>query len=135
MSVLDRTFADMKILKPIYAALGLLGIHILKPYSYLILDKKTNCSTWIKPFPSLYSEFTSVFASTKLSLEQCFNFFPQEIFKKSLPDKVILDELMNCCKQYSHKVEQILQLSLKKFTYGFAYQKGAIFGFGEKAEA
>ena len=31
MSILDRTFADMEILKPIYAALGLLGIHILKP--------------------------------------------------------------------------------------------------------
>ena len=32
MSILDRTFVHMEILKPIYVALGLLGINILKPY-------------------------------------------------------------------------------------------------------
>ena len=32
MSILDRTFVDMEILKPIYVALGLLGINILKQY-------------------------------------------------------------------------------------------------------
>ena len=67
MSVLDRTFVDMEILKPIYVALGLLGINILKPYYYLIMDKKTNCSTLIKAFLSLYNKLTSVSASTMLS--------------------------------------------------------------------
>ena len=38
MSILDRTFADMEILKPIYAALGLLGIHILKPLPIIPLS-------------------------------------------------------------------------------------------------
>ena len=42
---------------------------------------------------------------------------------------------MDCCKQYPREIEQILQLSLKKFAYGFSYQKGAIFGFGENADA
>ena len=42
MSILDRTFTDMEVLKPIYAALGLLGIHILKPYHYLMMDTDTN---------------------------------------------------------------------------------------------
>ena len=91
MSILDRTFADMEILQPIYAALGLLGIHILKPYHELMMVKKTNYATLIKAFLILYNELTSASASTMLSLEQCFNFVPHEIFKKSLPDKVILD--------------------------------------------
>ena len=67
MSILDRTFVDMEILKPIYVALGLLGINILKPYYYLIMDKKTNCSTLIKAFLSLYNKLTSASASTMLS--------------------------------------------------------------------
>ena len=132
MSILHRTFADMEIIKPIYAALGLLGTLILKPYHYLMMDKKTNYSTLIKVFLSLYNELKRRSASTMLSLEPCFNFEPHGIFQKSLPDKVIHDELMKCCKRYSHEVKQILQLSLKKFAYRFAYQKGAIIGFGEK---
>ena len=31
-SILDRTFVEMEVLKPIYAAIALLGIHILKRY-------------------------------------------------------------------------------------------------------
>ena len=56
MFILDRTFADMEILQPTYAALGLLGIHILKPYHELMMVKKTNYSTLIKAFLILYNE-------------------------------------------------------------------------------
>ena len=114
MSILDRTIADVEILKPIYAALGLLGIHVLNPYHNLMMDKKTIYSTLIKRFPSIYNELlilsllsiiTSVSASAILPFEQCFHFVPHENFKKLLPDKFILDELINCCKQYSYKVK------------------------------
>ena len=135
VSILDRTFADMEILKPTYAAPGLLGIHVLNPYHNLMIDKKTIYSTLIKGFPSIYNELTSVSASAMLSFEQCFHFVLHEIFKILLPDKFILDELINCCKQYSHDVKEILQLSLKMFTYGFTYQKAAIFKLGKNAEA
>ena len=59
--------------------------------------------------------------------------FRQVIQKKAVPGKVILDELLGCFWQYPNEIEQVLLLSLKKFTHGFAYQKGAIFGFGKNA--
>ena len=46
---------------------------------------------------------------------------------------MILDELLGCFWQYPNEIEQVLLLSLKKFTHGFAYQKGAFFGFGKNA--
>ena len=88
----------------------------------------------LQAFPCLYKELTTVSASTMLSSEQCFNFVSKDVFKKSVLDKVMLDELLSCCKQYPREIEQILQLSLKKFAHSFAYQKGAIFGFGENAD-
>ena len=99
MSILDRIFTDMEMINFVYHTLGLLGIHILKSYHYLLIVKKTKYSTLIKAFLCFYHELTSVFASTLLQLEQYFNFVPHEIFKESLPDKVILDELINCWKQ------------------------------------
>ena len=95
----ETIFTDMEIIKPLYDTLGLLGIHILKSYHYLLMVKKTNYSTLIKAFLCFCHELTSVSASTILQLEQYFNFVPHEIFKESLPDKVILDELINCWKQ------------------------------------
>ena len=32
--ILDRTFVEMEVLKLIYAAIALFGIHILKPYYF-----------------------------------------------------------------------------------------------------
>ena len=45
ISILDRTFVEMEILKPTYVAIALLGIHILKPYQFLLMDSDTSYST------------------------------------------------------------------------------------------
>ena len=133
ISMLDRTFADMEVLKPIYAVLALLGVHILKPYHYLLMDQTTKYSTLLHAFPCLYHELKEVPPSSMMKYAQCFNFVSEAIFKKALPNKAILDELFGCCQRYPTEVEQILLLSLKKFAQGFALQKGRIFGFGENA--
>ena len=45
ISILDRSFVEMPILKPIYSAVALIGIHITKPFQALIIDPYTNYST------------------------------------------------------------------------------------------
>ena len=45
ITILDRGFLKMEVLKPIYAAISLVGLHILKPFHNLILDKDTTYST------------------------------------------------------------------------------------------
>ena len=124
----------MEILKPIYASLALLGIHILKPYHYLLMDPDTNYSTLIKAFPSLYKELKEISPSSMLTADQCFKFVPKELFNKAKQDKAMLDELLMFCQQYPNEIIQILEISLKKFAQGFAHQKGAIFDFGEQAK-
>ena len=47
ITILDRGFLKMEVLKPIYAAISLVGLHILKPFHNLILDKDTTYSTLV----------------------------------------------------------------------------------------
>ena len=95
ISILDRTFVEMEVLKPIYAAIALLGIHILKPYYFLLMDPHTNYSTLLKVFPQLYQELLTVAPSAMLMREQCSHFVNNELFIKALPENDILEELLN----------------------------------------
>ena len=40
ISILDRSFLETEVLKPIYAAISIVGLHILKPFHNLVLDKE-----------------------------------------------------------------------------------------------
>ena len=42
IAILDRSFLDMELLKPIFCSVALIGIHFTKPYLVLLLDKKTH---------------------------------------------------------------------------------------------
>ena len=53
-------------------------------------------------------------------------------FKNALPNSELSQNLINVAQEYSREVCQLITLLLKKFAYGFEYQKGAIIGFGEK---
>ena len=53
ITILDQSFLEMEVLKHIYAAIALVGIHILKPCHHLILDKKTKYSSLLRCFPRL----------------------------------------------------------------------------------
>ena len=48
ISILDRSFIDVEILKPILAAISLLGIHILRLFHKLVMDPSTNYSTLLE---------------------------------------------------------------------------------------
>ena len=44
ISILDRTFVEMDILKPIFNAIALIGIHVSRPFHSLIMDVDTTYS-------------------------------------------------------------------------------------------
>ena len=77
----------MEVLKPIYAAIAIVGVHILKPFHHLILDKSSKYSTLLKSFPKLYEELISISPDQMLTLEHTFKFATQDQFKNALPNE------------------------------------------------
>ena len=54
VAILDRSYAEFEILKPIYAAISLVGIHISRPFHKLLMH--TVYSTLLEAFPKLHQE-------------------------------------------------------------------------------
>lgn len=135
ITVLDRSFLEMEVLKPIYAAISLVGIHILKPFHQLIMDKDTTYSTLLCSFPKLHEELLSIEPADMITLNQVFCFTSNEHLKDSLPKPELTSNLMIVAEEYKREVCQLIKILLKKFADGFELQKGAIFGFGEKKES
>ena len=67
-----------------------------------------------------------------LILNQRFKQRKSEHFKNALPNSELFQNLIRVAQAYSPAVCQLISLLLKKFAYGFEYQKGAIFGFTKK---
>ena len=61
IAILDRSFLDMKFLKPIFCATALIGLHVTGPYFALLLLKKTP-----KNYDVLYEAFQN---QNELSLD------------------------------------------------------------------
>ena len=45
IAILDRSFLDMKFLKPIFCATALIGLHVTGPYFALLLSKQNKKQT------------------------------------------------------------------------------------------
>ena len=45
IAILDRSFNEMELLKPIYAAIALLGLNITRPFHTLLINPCTTYST------------------------------------------------------------------------------------------
>ena len=54
ITVMDTSFVEMDILKPIFAAISLLGLRITRPLDTLLQDPETNYSTLLEDFPLLH---------------------------------------------------------------------------------
>ena len=48
IAILNCSFVEMEVLKPIYTAVCMLGIHILKPFHELLIYPETNYTTLLK---------------------------------------------------------------------------------------
>ena len=68
IAIIDKSFLEIEILKPILAATVLRGIYITQPCLTLTLSKKTNYTALVEMYPKLYKDLTS------LSLEKFITF-------------------------------------------------------------
>ena len=56
IAILDRSFLDMELLKPIFCATALIGLHFTGPYLSLLLSKNTNYDVLCEAFPKFYND-------------------------------------------------------------------------------
>ena len=133
LTVLDRSFAEMEILKPILATISLLGVHITRPFQTLIMDPSTNYSMLIKTFEELYLNLNNTPSEELLEAKYTCNFIKEDIFTTSLPATCLVENLNVVAAKYHNQVCSLLELALPSFADGLAKQRGAIFGFGPTA--
>ena len=94
VAILDRRFLDMVLLKPIFCATALIGIHFTSPYLPLLLDTKTSYETLITSFPIIYQDLSNVNTELMLQTEQrVINFIDDEKFKRSLPNNSLRESV------------------------------------------
>ena len=134
ITILDRSFVEMPVLKPIFCAAALIGIHITKPFQALIIDCETKFSTLVAAFPKLYDELTTVDPANMCNTrEQVFHFVSKEMFTSGLPDNEVCSIINECAEEHKDDIAQLMRMMISKIADGFDLQRGAVFGFGTHA--
>ena len=135
ISILNRGFLDMDILKPILCATVLMGIHITGPLLQVLKNPNTKHSHLTKLFQTLYTDLLETNAVTFLQTKKvATSFVSQEFFLECLPKDCIIACVDTYIVEFKDYIAQLVKLFLKEFAEGLAIQKGAIFGFGPQSE-
>ena len=50
IAILDKSFIEIELLRPIYGAIALIGLHITRPFLTLLIDTSTTYSTLMVSF-------------------------------------------------------------------------------------
>ena len=101
LSIIDRSFLNMEVLKPIFCATSLVGVHITGPCQYLLINVDTSYDTLLQAFPTLSQELSNIKGTDMLNTgRQIFNFVENNIFKTSLPKECILHSINSCMREY-----------------------------------
>ena len=125
----------MEVLKLIFCAASLIGIHFTTPCLALLLDIETKYDTLIKSFPVIYKDLTETKIECLLQTEnKVVNFVSDETFSAALPMKCLKESVNNCADIYKKEISQLLSVILPRLAEGFSDQRGAMFGFGPKAD-
>ena len=125
----------MEILKPIFAAIALIGLHITHPFHCILMNKDTTYSDLLHSFAQLYKDLTEIDAKEFLTMDQVCKFPSHEAFFESLPKEEFLTESQRqSITMYSQEIEKLNRLVLLTFAEGFALQKGSQFCFGPHAD-
>ena len=107
IAILDRAFLDMELLKPIFCATALVGIHFTCPFLSLLPDKECNYETLMRAFPMFYHDLqeTSVEPAMMLQAEnRVVTFTEDEKSKKSLPKDCLREAVNSSAIQYEKEV-------------------------------
>ena len=112
IAILDRSFLDMELLKPIFSATALVGIHIGRPFLSLLLDNDTNYDTLCKAFITLYNDLTNKNIARFLQTRENVCGFVSDVkFRNSLPKNCLLQSLDGCITQYNKEILKLMAIS------------------------
>ena len=135
LAVLDRTFIDMEVLKSLFCASSLIGIHFANPFLVLLLRKKTTYETLLESYPKLYEDLNMQVGESFLQTERrIVSFVEDTTFTESLPKSHLRENVAAISSQYKDDVLTILKSLLPRIAESFSTQRGAIFGFGPLPE-
>ena len=84
--ILDRSFLEMELIKPICAAISLLCLHITKPFHALFIHKTTTYSMLLTSFRQLSKDLTQILPKIYLSTNKVVNFISNDMFEKAKSD-------------------------------------------------
>ena len=123
VAILDRSFIEMELLKPIYGAIALLGLHITRPFHTLLIDPSTTYFTLMVSLKRLYKDLTEIQAKNFLTTDQVAYFVTRDIYEKSKPDEGILQFLEELIKACFSENEKNYCNSFTKICKWFRYTK------------
>ena len=110
ITILDRSFLDMELFKPVFCATVFIGIHIARPFLSLLLDTETNYDTLLEAFSKLHQNLTHTQISKSLQFESVVcDFVSQDRFK-NLPKSCLLESLTGCISLYKNEVQHFLSI-------------------------
>ena len=81
----DSVFAEMEILKPIYTAIALKGVHITKSYHSILMDPSTKYSTLLQSFAQLHQKPGIRFSVSNKSSEIHLKLYIYFFITKTVP--------------------------------------------------
>ena len=111
-----------------------MAIHVSSPFAYMLMDPDTTYSTLESAFPTLYQNLTEINPKELITMTQVFSFTTAAHHKDSLPKKLIQESIIDCASAYEKEVIDLLTIMLTRIAEGFSDQRGAVFGFGPKAQ-
>ena len=105
----------MPILKPIFCAVTLVRIHVIKPLQALLIDPDTNYSTLSVTFPKFYEELKTVNSEELCSTShQVLQFVPIETFERCIPSQDVCKAIDETCQNNKCEIIHLLQLMISK---------------------
>ena len=106
ISIIDRGFLDMEILKPIFCATALMGMHITSPIMAILLDTNTKYSRIMYVFQKLYKHMITLQPHHFLQTSECVvSFVSTKVFKQASLKVVIINFLNECLNKYKNEVK------------------------------
>ena len=105
----------MAILKPIFCAVALCGIHITKPYEAFLNSETTKYSSLLEAFPIFYQELCHIDPAQMLKInedDQVFKFVNNDIYKMTLPKPVVRESVKSCVSEHSAEIINVLNIIL-----------------------
>ena len=110
ITILDRSFLDMELFKPVFCATVFIGIHIARPFLSLLLDTETNYDTLLETFSKLHQNLTHTQISKYLQFESVVCDFASQDRFKNLPKSCLLESLTDCISLYKNEVQHFLSI-------------------------